>query len=234
MDICQCITAILPGVVKHETQIRSDCNQGRSQDVSKGGGGSHCVKHYRRDVFATEYYRSVVFLKKAYKGGSRAPQERPCYAHDCNSSLNENRVQISDVTKRQNCKMEQTKTLRNILCYRNCKQSEVFTYLYIGFPLFRASQEPAKCSRYRGFGDIPGKTAVIVTRMTMMVVVVVVVVLVTDTGKIVKRMVYDPYQRDSVCKNGNIKYFYLFIRLIFELSSRGDCYYNHFLLVFHV
>ena len=57
VDICQCITAILPGVVKHETQIRSDCNQGRSQDVSKGGGGSHCVKHYRRDVFATEYYR---------------------------------------------------------------------------------------------------------------------------------------------------------------------------------
>ena len=46
---------------------------------------------------------------------------------------------------------------------------------------------------YRGFGDIPGKTAVIVTRMTMMVVVVVVVVvLMTDTGKIVKRMVCDP------------------------------------------
>lgn len=84
---------------------------------------------------------------------------------------------------------------------------------------------------YRGFGDIPGKTAVIVTRMTMMVVVVV-VVLMTDTGKIVKRMVCDPYQRDSVCKNGNIKYFYLFILLIFELSSRGDCYYNHVLLVF--
>ena len=31
--------------------------QGRSQDFSKGGGGSHCVKHYRHGVFATEYYR---------------------------------------------------------------------------------------------------------------------------------------------------------------------------------
>ena len=30
--------------------------QGRSQDFSKGGG-SHCVKHYRHGVFATEYYR---------------------------------------------------------------------------------------------------------------------------------------------------------------------------------
>ena len=32
-------------------------NQGRSQDVSKGGGGSHCVKHYRHGVVATEYCR---------------------------------------------------------------------------------------------------------------------------------------------------------------------------------
>ena len=29
--------------------------QGRSQDFSKGG--SHCVKHYRYGVFATEYCR---------------------------------------------------------------------------------------------------------------------------------------------------------------------------------
>ena len=29
--------------------------QGRSQDFSKGG--SHCVRHYRHGVFATEYYR---------------------------------------------------------------------------------------------------------------------------------------------------------------------------------
>ena len=31
--------------------------QGRSQDFSKGGGGSLCVKHYRHGFFATEYYR---------------------------------------------------------------------------------------------------------------------------------------------------------------------------------
>ena len=33
--------------------------QGRSQDFSKGGGGggSHCVKHYRHGVFATKYCR---------------------------------------------------------------------------------------------------------------------------------------------------------------------------------
>ena len=31
--------------------------QGRSQDFSKGGGGSHCVKHYRHGVFTTEYCR---------------------------------------------------------------------------------------------------------------------------------------------------------------------------------
>ena len=33
--------------------------QGRREDFSKGGGerGSHCVKHYRHGVFATEYCR---------------------------------------------------------------------------------------------------------------------------------------------------------------------------------
>ena len=39
-------------------RYKTDCYQGRSQDFSKGGGGeSHCVKHYRHGVFATEYCR---------------------------------------------------------------------------------------------------------------------------------------------------------------------------------
>ena len=29
-----------------------------------GGGGSHCVKHYRHGIFATEYYTVGCFLKK--------------------------------------------------------------------------------------------------------------------------------------------------------------------------
>ena len=39
------------------SQARCSITQGRSQDFSKGGGGSHCVKHYRHGVFATEYCR---------------------------------------------------------------------------------------------------------------------------------------------------------------------------------
>ena len=34
--------------------------QGRSQDFSKGGGGSKWVKQYRHVVFATEYCRLFV------------------------------------------------------------------------------------------------------------------------------------------------------------------------------
>ena len=51
--------------------------QGRSQDFSKGGGGSHCVKHYRHGVFATEYCTLFPLKKKAYKevggGGTGTP-----------------------------------------------------------------------------------------------------------------------------------------------------------------
>ena len=38
-----------------------------------------------------------------------------------------------------------------------------------------------------------------VIRMTMMIMMVAVVVLINDTCKIIKRMVYDPYQHQCYC-----------------------------------
>ena len=54
--------------------------------IFQRGGGSHCVKHYRHGVFATEYCR-LFALKKPTKGGGVTgtpgpPSLRPCY---CNS-----------------------------------------------------------------------------------------------------------------------------------------------------
>ena len=42
-------------LIELRSQSGEGRGQGRSQDFSKGG--SHCVKHYRHGVFATEYYR---------------------------------------------------------------------------------------------------------------------------------------------------------------------------------
>ena len=50
IEVCNCLVL---------TAMKCEM-QGRTQDVSKGrggGGGSHCVKHYRHGVFATEYCR---------------------------------------------------------------------------------------------------------------------------------------------------------------------------------
>ena len=55
--------------------------QGRSQDFSKGGGGSHCVEHYRHGVLP----RNIIgcFLKKGLqRGGHRHPRTPPRYTLD--------------------------------------------------------------------------------------------------------------------------------------------------------
>ena len=50
---------------------------GRSQDFSKGE--SHCVKHYRLGVFATECCR-LFAERRLTKGGHGHPQDPPRYA----------------------------------------------------------------------------------------------------------------------------------------------------------
>ena len=67
-------------------------NQPPSQGLSKGG--SHCVKHYRHGVFATEYCR-LFTSKKAYKEGVTStkgptpppPKLRPCQCNVIYKSL---------------------------------------------------------------------------------------------------------------------------------------------------
>ena len=55
---------------------------GRSQDFSKwGGGGGHTGSNNIVIAFSPRYIVGCL-LKKAYKGGSRAPQDPPSYAHE--------------------------------------------------------------------------------------------------------------------------------------------------------